>query len=157
MKSFYLVVGILVLLWGGSANAAISYGFCSGSGKTCWSAADCLPDEYCLGIGGGGGGCSTCSDCTTIDWGAYSTGYEKRTVATCNTSTCVCTKTAEYRCAVGYYGTSTNGTSGCTRCPESGQSVAGSTDITSCYLPAGTAFSDSTGSGTYTSDCYYTE
>lgn len=154
MKSFYLVAGILALLWGGNANA-IGIGVCSSSGKACRSADECLPYEQCIAIGGGGGGCSTCSNCDTIDWGAYSTGYEKRTVATCNTSTCVCTKTDLYRCAAGYYGTSTNGTSGCTQCPESGQSVAGSTDITSCYLPAGTTFSDSTGSGTYTADCYY--
>ena len=97
----------------------------------------------------------TCSDCTTSAWTAGNTGYQKRTYASCNTATCVCTKTAQYRCAAGYYGTSSNGTSGCTRCPSSGSSAAGTTAITSCYLPSGTTGSDSTGSYTYTANCYY--
>ncbi len=97
----------------------------------------------------------TCSDCTTSAWTAGNTGYQKRTYASCNTATCVCTKTAQYRCAAGYYGTSSNGTSGCTRCPSNGSSTAGATAITSCYLPSGTTGSDSTGSYTYTSNCYY--
>lgn len=106
----------------------------------------------------------TCSDCTSGSWTDGNTGYQQRTKKTCNTSTCVCFSSTEYRCASGYYGSSSNGTSGCTRCPSSGgvygTSAAGSTAITSCYLPSGTtvSFSDSTGSGTatYTSDCYYT-
>ena len=97
----------------------------------------------------------TCSDCTTSAWTAGNTGYQKRTYASCNTATCVCTKTAQYRCAAGYYGTSSNGTSGCSRCPSNGSSTAGATAITSCYLPSGTTGSDSTGSYTYTSNCYY--
>ena len=106
----------------------------------------------------------TCSDCTSGSWTAGNTGYQQRTKKTCNTSTCVCSSSTEYRCASGYYGSSSNGTSGCTRCPSSGgvygTSVAGSTAITSCYLPSGTtvSFSDSTGSGTakYTANCFYT-
>ena len=97
----------------------------------------------------------TCSDCTTSAWTAGNTGYQKRTYASCNTATCVCTKRTQYRCAAGYYGTSSNGTSGCTRCPSNGSSTAGATAITSCYLPSGTTGSDSTGSYTYTSNCYY--
>jgi len=62
----------------------------------------------------------------------------------------------EYQCKIGYYGTGTS----CTRCPSSGgvygtTSGAGATKITECFLPAGTAFSDTTGSGTYTENCYY--
>lgn len=97
----------------------------------------------------------TCSDCTTSAWTAGNTGYQKRTYASCNTATCVCTKRTQYRCAAGYYGTSSNGTSGCSRCPSNGSSTAGATAITSCYLPSGTTGSDSTGSYTYTSNCYY--
>lgn len=97
----------------------------------------------------------TCIDCTTTAWTTGNTGYQKRTYASCNTSTCVCTKTTQYQCAAGYYGTSNNGTSGCTRCPSSGSSAAGTTAITSCYLPSGTTGSDSTGSYTYTANCYY--
>ncbi len=97
----------------------------------------------------------TCS-CSTTDWTAGNTGYEQRTV--CNTTTCA--TTTEYRCAAGYYGTPTNGTSGCTRCPSSGGAYgttagAGATAPAACYIPAGAAFSDGTGSGTYTGNCYY--
>lgn len=63
----------------------------------------------------------------------------------------------EYQCIQGYYGSGQS----CTRCPSSGgvygtTAAAGATTITECYLPSGTAFSDTTGSGTYTDKCYYT-
>lgn len=62
----------------------------------------------------------------------------------------------KYRCKQGYYGTDKS----CTRCPSSGgvygtTADAGATAITECYIPSGTAFSDTSGSGTYTGDCYY--
>ncbi len=101
--------------------------------------------------------CTGCSNCNTTSWANLRTGYQSRTYATCNCNTC--TRTTEYRCAAGYYGTSTNGTSGCSRCPSSGgvygSSAAGSTVITACYLPSGTTGSDSTGTFTYTNNCYY--
>ena len=100
---------------------------------------------------------STCVSDTS--WSSYSTGYQKRTARACNTLKTLCVETTEYRCAAGYYGTSTNGSTGCTKCPSSGnvagQSAAGSIAITSCYIPSGNTFSDSTGSGTYTGNCYY--
>ncbi|MDE5615435.1 MAG: hypothetical protein K2I81_01210 [Alphaproteobacteria bacterium] len=94
--------------------------------------------------------------CTDTEWTAGNTGYEYS--VTCGAN---CDTGRKYRCAKGYYGTSTNGTTGCTRCPSSGgtygtTAAAGSTAITSCYIPSGTTFSDSTGSGTYTRNCYYT-
>ena len=51
-----------------------------------------------------------------------------------------------------------DGTTTCVDCPDGGTtwSPGGGTAITDCYLPAGTAFTDTAGSGTYTSDCYYT-
>ena len=103
-------------------------------------------------------GCTGCpSVCSSTSWTASSTGYETR----CYNNGC------QYRCAAGYYGSATGnayGTTsptGCTQCPSSGgvagQSVAGdNTAITKCYIPAGTSFSDSTGSGTYTNNCYWT-
>lgn len=102
--------------------------------------------------------CVGCSNCTSdSDWSAHSTGYQKKTTRSCDCNTC--NATTAYRCASGYYGTSTNGTSGCTRCPSSGgvygTSSAGSTVITACYLPSGTTGSDSTGAFTYTNNCYY--
>lgn len=61
-------------------------------------------------------------------------------------------------CKAGYYYDSNDKT--CTRCPSSGgvygTTVDKNTDgITSCYIPSGTAFSDTTGTGTYTENCYY--
>lgn len=80
-----------------------------------------------------------------------------------NTVSAICScSTATYKCAVGYYGSPKNTLSGCTRCPASGgvygtTAAAGATSITKCYLPSGTAFSDTAGSGEYTGNCYYVE
>ena len=60
-------------------------------------------------------------------------------------------------CIQGYYKKG----SSCSRCPVfSGGTYgttagAGATAITDCYLPSGTGDRDSTGSFTYTADCYY--
>ena len=62
-------------------------------------------------------------------------------------------------CAVGTF-KSTTGTGACESCPSSG-GIAGTTASTGakakteCYLPSGTSFSDGTGSGTYTGNCYW--
>lgn len=99
-----------------------------------------------------------CKNCVSSDWGALSTGYESKVAATCNTTTGVCTKTTEYRCATGYYGSSTNGTSGCNECPSSGTTAsAGATSISECCLASGTTGGDNTGTYTYTGDCCYGE
>ena len=98
----------------------------------------------------------TCDNCYSTTWtrGFYNT--EQRTVATCNTQTCVCTKKVEHRCSAGYYGTVTLvSSSACTQCPSPGTSAAGSTSQSDCYIPAGTTGSDSTGTYKYTSNCYY--
>ena len=105
--------------------------------------------------------CTGCSNCTSdTTWSATGTaGYEKKVTRTCSCNTC--NASTSYRCAAGYYGSSTNGTSGCTRCPSSGgvygTSAAGSTAITSCYIPSGTSMTDSVGTYEYTSNCYYSE
>ncbi len=55
-------------------------------------------------------------------------------------------------CKTGYY--LSGGT--CYSCPSGGTSAdQNSGGITDCYLPSGTTGSDSTGSYTYTSNCYY--
>ncbi len=137
-----------------------------GGNITCTNSSQCYDGYYCKITSGSVGKCtpypdcsSGCTNCDTTAWTASGTGYQKQTVATCNTTFCECTKTTQYRCAAGYYGSSTNGTSGCKRCPSSdgvsGSANAGSTVITSCYLPTGTNFSNATGNGTYTSNCYY--
>ena len=61
-------------------------------------------------------------------------------------------------CKPGYYLDSGD----CVRCPSSGGVYGTTVDkntggITSCYIPSGNSFSDTSGSGVYASDCYYTE
>ena len=77
---------------------------------------------------------------------------------------CKSTTSTEYGCAAGYYKSAGSGsTMTCSRCPSSngiyGTNAAGTTDITTCYIPSGSTyrFSDDTGSGTakLTSNCYY--
>ena len=99
----------------------------------------------------------TCDNCESTGWTKGVNGTETRTVATCNTQTCICTKKFESRCAAGYYGTGlpTVGGSSCTQCPSPGTSAAGSTSQSDCYIPAGTTGSDSTGTYKYTANCYY--
>jgi len=98
-----------------------------------------------------------CSNCNSTSWAALRTGYQSRTVATCSCTTC--SKRTEYRCAAGYYGSTTNGTSGCTRCPAEdnaqGTSSAGSTAKTSCYIPSGTGFSNTSGKGSFAGNSYF--
>lgn len=64
-----------------------------------------------------------------------------------------CTSTSSFSCNRGFY---KNGSS-CTACPGGGTTPrSGATSVTSCYLAAGATGSDSSGSYTFTSDCYYT-
>lgn len=80
-----------------------------------------------------------------------------------NTAYASCTSSLPtYSCEQGYYGRPTSSLSGCTRCPSSGgvygtTASSGATDITECYIPSGTSGSDSSGSFTYTGNCYYTK
>lgn len=98
------------------------------------------------------GACNGSFGCIETPWEATGNpGYNKRTICDLLGNAVV-----RYGCAPGYYGVTSNGTTGCTRCPQSGQSAVNSAAITSCYLPSGGSFSDSNGSGTYTGNCYYT-
>ena len=129
--------------------------------------------------------CVCKNGCTSDSWTSSNTGYESAYICdktctrvyshqcaagyygTATSASAGCTKcpsnasctggnNSTFVCNQGYY---KNG-SKCERCPASGgvygtTASAGSTSITSCYLPSGTSFSDSTGSGTYTGNCYY--
>lgn len=111
--------------------------------------------------------CKTCSNCTSTSWAALRTGYQSRTVKTCSCRG-TCSSYTEYRCAAGYYGTSTNGTSGCTQCPEwtnvyttsarstkvRGTSNAGATAMTECFVAPGTYY-DVSGTLKISSNCPY--
>lgn len=69
-----------------------------------------------------------------------------------------CSSQKEYGCQPGYYYSGGTGSSyACDKCPSPGTSWGNEEtgDITSCYIPSGTAFSDTTGSGTYKGACYY--
>ncbi len=70
----------------------------------------------------------------------------------CNSTSC---NTGEY------YNPSSDGSTCCTSCPNSGTSKCSNTPchpaITDCYIPSGTDFSDNTGSGKYTDDCHYVQ
>ncbi len=73
-------------------------------------------------------------------------------------ATCAGGNNSTFLCNVGYFA---NGDT-CERCPPSGgvygtTAAAGATSRSECFIPAGTAFSDSVGSGTYSTDCYYSE
>lgn len=75
---------------------------------------------------------------------------------------CKKTTSIEYGCAANYYKSAGSGASmTCTICPSTGgiagQNQIGDTDITTCCIPAGTAFSDTYGSGKYTEKCCYTK
>lgn len=70
---------------------------------------------------------------------------------------CTCVTTSE--CDVGYYQISSLRLE-CTRCPSDGGTYGttggtGATSAAECYIPSGTAFSDSGGRGAYNSNCYY--
>lgn len=82
--------------------------------------------------------------------GVYITACE-----TCPTNG-TCNGTTTLTCNKGYYGTST-----CARCPSSSgvygtTASTGATSVTSCYIPANTTISDSTGKYVFTNNCYYT-
>lgn len=83
------------------------------------------------------------------------TGYEKNTALTVTDGTCIRANT-NYRCASGYYGTTSNGSSGCTKCPSPGTSQADATIPTQCYVPSDTPQSEDSGNYIFTQDCYYT-
>lgn len=106
--------------------------------------------------------CACNTTCVSTDWAALRTGYESR--KQCN----ACQQSTQYRCAAGYYGSSSNGTSGCTQCPTwtgvyttsakttlaRGTSSAGATTITGCYIVAGTYY-DTSGTLKTTGNCTY--
>lgn len=109
-----------------------------------------------------GDSCRNCKNTTTTRNGVITTGTAS-ILSNCPTGmtgtiTCTCSRRYSYKCAAGYYGTPTSFLAGqCTECPGGGTSPTGSTSITSCYLPSGSSCSDTSGTCTYTNNCYYSE
>lgn len=123
------------VLVGNGCNKTYTYNTCTGSGVVCDG---------------------TCDDCESTDWTSVgSNGVERRTQATCNTQTCVCSKMMEVRCAAGYYGTGLAPLEGtaCTQCPSPGTSSAGTQSIDGCCVNTGGT--DSNGTYVYTQPCCY--
>ena len=130
---------------------------CPSSSRPAECPTDCPYDDY-EAVAGKDGYYAKCGDgLTTV---AADTQHPIATMA-------ISRLTCEAKCAPGYYGTALYGVlgfSGCTKCPidpssllvsRNIKSALGSTSVSDCYIPSGTSFSDSTGSGTYTSDCHY--
>ena len=119
--------------------------------------------KYCMG----GYGDTSYLECLVVSCPTGATPNAKYTACVCKagyyrpTDNSSCTP-----CPEGYYKDTVGDTAECTQCPTSGGLLAttastGSTSITDCYIPAGTEWtsSDKTGSYTekFTADCYYTE
>lgn len=102
------------------------------------------------------GTCTTTSIAYICEEGYYGTPTGRLDTCTACPSNATCGGGSTFSCNKGYY---KNG-SLCSRCPASGgvygtTSGTGATAITECYIPADSTFSDSTGSGTYNGDCFY--
>lgn len=105
------------------------------------------------------GGVATCS-CKLISTkytcasGYYGTATSSTSGCTAcpSNATCAGGNGSTFVCQKGYY---QNGSS-CSACPGNGTtSGTGAPSISSCYIPAGTSFSDAPGSGTYDQNCPY--
>ncbi len=123
---------------------------CNGTSYPCVCEAnsDCGYNYCCVN-----NRCQPCSPCTYNcsgcgSWSAAGTGYEKKTTCACN-GTCD-NRTISYRCAAGYWGSSTNGTSGCVKCETGTTSAAGSISHNACCYPSGYSYTGSDTSGSYT-------
>ncbi len=125
---------------------------------------NCVKESSEEGGGSGGNGNCTMDNCTKKSgWEAHTnTGYEALNYYACLNG--VCTPTPkQYRCAAHYYGTTSDGNTGCTACPlsgsrtpEPGDSVPGSnTRLSDCYLRSGRSGCDDSGCFTVSGDCYH--
>jgi len=104
--------------------------------------------------------CTGCTNCNSTDWANTMNGVQAKVTSTCNCNTC--NSTPAFRCQTGYYGTPTNATSGCARCPKMGDTYGtttgpGKTSITDCQFPANITLTDETGTYKFTSPCAYTK
>jgi len=85
-----------------------------------------------------------------------------RVSTTAGQYSCSANSSYYYGCSAGYYQYTGSG-SGivCADCPSSGgvpgTNAEGTTDITTCYIPANTKLTDDTGRFVYTGNCYYTK
>ena len=128
------------------------------AGATCTVDSQC-PGGKCVQDTGIDIGKCTPENCKPLTTGWGSCGSGANSYVECEaTAQCVgdlCMQGKNYRCVAGAYGNpSASNKTACAPCPSPGTSAAGSTSQ-SCYIPAGTTGSDSTGTYKYTSNCYY--
>lgn len=76
----------------------------------------------------------TCGNACALrsKWVDKSTGYQEYHKFSCNSSDVCVESITQYRCAANYYGTTSNGTSGCAACPAGKVCPAGSTSVSAC-------------------------
>ena len=117
---------------------------------------------YCKSDGGGIGGgdlvkaCFSDADCTEGVGTTTIVGGTKTVTGDCVDGSCE--YNTSVRCNANYYASLSIR---CSSCPSvggvSGVSAAGSTSITSCYIPANTNIEDTLGTFKFTSNCYYSK
>lgn len=123
--------------------------------------------------------CSTDDDCAslTTDWSVGTNGLQTRSTGSCNALLGTCAIKDTSKCASGYYANRTpvllaghcskceagyycpDGTSKLSCAEKTGDSpatsLAGSDDISDCYVPANKTYQNSTGQFEFSMDCYY--
>ena len=142
-------------------RAADTFDLCS----SCWPDAYLVPVSQLAAIGAirdcerlglhsmDGYACVKCSQIESdTGWVRYGSGYEHRVVTGCGAVN------TTYRCAAGYYGQSTDGVTGCERCPDidgipSTTANAGSTQKSSCCRSTNSVGRDAGGAFVYTTGC----
>lgn len=119
--------------------------------------------------------CTTDDDCKSLDSIVDGkNGIKTHTTGYCNTSK-ECAKKTLYTCMAGYSGSPLNALRGCTRCPAgyycpggatknscaentntpTATSVAGSDDISDCYVPTSQQYQNEKGIYSFEENCYW--
>ena len=70
---------------------------------------------------------------------------------------CGCAAAAFWKLQSTVFASVRQSTSTCESCPSGGTSTAGATEITQCYVPTTTDFTDAAGTYHFSSNCYYSE
>lgn len=83
--------------------------------------------------------CSASNCDINSGWKDTHAGYQAYIKYSCDSNDKCVSAITKYRCATNYYGTTTNGTSGCTACPSGKFCPAGSTSASACQVNCGYA------------------
>lgn len=153
-KSF--IIGIIVIITGdarAAPNCCATACINAPVGATITYDASCTDSNVC--------NCTGTTE-TALSGGVIEirTKTKKQMCSASYVASARCMTDTTYKCAVGYYGSPSIFNKTCTRCPAFGDvygttASAGAAANTNCYLPAQTTGTDTSGTYTYTSDCYY--